>query len=119
MEFDEWERVARRVRVPPEPERGITVVGVCGLTIVVLGPDMSASDTQYELWVCDFSPDARRTNLASSRQEKYTLRQYNFQAHEAFESSGRWAIFSEGLVLSETWSRLSPARGCVVRVRAL
>lgn len=117
MEFDEWKRVAHRVRIPPQPERGITVVGLCGLTIVVLGPDMSASDSQYKLWVCDFSPNARRTNLASCRQGKYTLRRYDLQAHETLETTNRWTIFSEGLVLSEVGGifQSSTACGCIVR----
>ena len=97
MKLSEWERFAHRVKIPPSPEWGTIATGVCGPTVLVLQPDMLPA--QYKLWVCDFSPDARRTNLASGRQQRYALRQHSFQALEALEGDNRWTISSGGLVL--------------------
>ncbi|KAF9790422.1 hypothetical protein BJ322DRAFT_1169024 [Thelephora terrestris] len=114
MEFDEWERVAHKLQIPSPLERGVIAVWVCGPTILVVEPDVLPA--RDKLWACDFSPYARRTNLASGRQQKYTLQHYNFQVQEAVGSDNRRSVLPEGFIVDRT----RPGSGeCVLRVMAL
>lgn len=100
VKFDGWKHLAHRVQVLRHPIWDVNAVGVCGPAVLILEPHTPPA--RYRLTICDFSPDACRTNLASGQRCPYTIRYHTFQVQEAPDDNGDcWTILSEGLLLCQ------------------
>jgi len=86
VKFDGWKHLARQVQVLWHTIWDVKAVWVCGPAVLTLEPH--SPPARYHLTICDFSPDARRTNLASGERCPYTMRYHTFQVHEAPYDNG-------------------------------
>ena len=100
VEFEEWKHFTLEAQLPPRSRCRFSTVGVCGLEILILESDMSPF--QCKLWIYDFSPGARRTNLASGQQQRYTLRWFNLRGDKIPPDRNHlWSILPQCLVLRQ------------------